>query len=165
MSTKNSNDTSWDRTSDLPICSTALCYRGPHYATRILSMKNSNDTSWDRTSDLPICSTALCYRGPHYATRMLCQRKIPVTPAGIEPATFRFVTHRLNHCATAVFIMLLECPRWLYHFCASCDQFNGACTPGTLSVKPLPPPPTQHVTIVFVLRESLVPLGTALLAF
>jgi len=25
MSTKNSNDTSWDRTNDLPICSTALC--------------------------------------------------------------------------------------------------------------------------------------------
>ena len=33
MSMKNSNDTSWDRTSDLPICSTApqpLCYRGPN---------------------------------------------------------------------------------------------------------------------------------------
>ena len=30
---KNSNDTIWNRTSDLPICSTApqsLCYRGPH---------------------------------------------------------------------------------------------------------------------------------------
>ena len=29
---KNSNDTSWDRTSDLPICSTEpcpLCHRGP----------------------------------------------------------------------------------------------------------------------------------------
>ena len=33
MSMKNSNYTSWDRTSDLPICSTAtypLCYRRPH---------------------------------------------------------------------------------------------------------------------------------------
>ena len=32
MSIKNSNDTIWNRTSDLPICSTApypLCYRGP----------------------------------------------------------------------------------------------------------------------------------------
>jgi len=25
-----------------------------------------------------------------------------MTPAGIEPATFRFVTQHLNHCATAV---------------------------------------------------------------
>ena len=28
--------------------------------------------------------------------------KNPFTPAGIEPATFRFVAHHLNHCATAV---------------------------------------------------------------
>jgi len=26
----------------------------------------------------------------------------PLTPAGIEPATFRFVARHLNHCATAV---------------------------------------------------------------
>ena len=31
-----------------------------------------------------------------------CQWKIPTTPAGIEPATFRFVAQHLNHCATAV---------------------------------------------------------------
>ena len=29
--------------------------------------------------------------------------KNPLTPAGIEPATFRFVAQHLNHCATAVF--------------------------------------------------------------
>jgi len=28
--------------------------------------------------------------------------KIPMTPAGIEPTTFRFVAQHLNHCATAV---------------------------------------------------------------
>jgi len=35
----------------------------------------------------------------------LCQWKIPMAPSGIEPATFRFVAQRLNHCATAVPIM------------------------------------------------------------
>jgi len=37
--------------------------------------------------------------------------KNPMTPAGIEPATFRFVTQHLNHCATAVPLLLLSFPQ------------------------------------------------------
>jgi hypothetical protein len=32
----------------------------------------------------------------------VCQCKNPMTPSGIESATFRFVAQYLNHCATAV---------------------------------------------------------------
>ena len=51
--------------------------------------------------------THFCWRlsrpQDHSAIGMiLCQWKIPMTPAGIEPATFRFVTQHLNHCANAV---------------------------------------------------------------
>ena len=30
----------------------------------------------------------------------------PMTPAGIEPATFRFVAQHLNHCATALLFLI-----------------------------------------------------------
>jgi len=35
--------------------------------------------------------------------------KNPLTPAGIEPATFRFVAQHLSHCATAVPFLDMYC--------------------------------------------------------
>ena len=61
--------------------------------------------SWNylNHSKLLIFQQHLCSVDPqgHCAIgRILCQRKITMTPAGIEPATFRFVAQHINHCAT-----------------------------------------------------------------
>ena len=40
--------------------------------------------------------------GPQCDWKDFMSMKFPVTPAGIKPATFRFVAQHLNHCATAV---------------------------------------------------------------
>ena len=40
--------------------------------------------------------------GPQCDRKDFISMKFPITPAGIEPATFRFVAQHLNHCVTAV---------------------------------------------------------------
>jgi len=40
--------------------------------------------------------------GPQCDQKDFTSMKNPLTPPGIEPATFRFVVQHLNHCATAV---------------------------------------------------------------
>ena len=40
--------------------------------------------------------------GPQCDRKDFMSMKNPLTPAGIDPATFRYVAQHLNHCATAV---------------------------------------------------------------
>ena len=48
-----------------------------------------------RSPDRPTHSQSL------YRLRYPAHKKIPMTAAGIEPATIRFVAKQLNHCTTA----------------------------------------------------------------
>ena len=61
------------------------------------------------------CSRLSRPQGHSVVGRILCQRKIPMTPAGIEPATFRFVAQHLNHCATAVPYPLESTTNFIFH--------------------------------------------------
>ena len=71
--------------------------------------------------------THFCYRlslpqGYSAIGRVLCQWKIPMTAAGIEPATFRFVAQHLNHCHrdTLSSIEAVQIPRSV----CSCDHLT-----------------------------------------
>ena len=42
-----------------------------------------------------------------------------MTPAEIEPVTFRIVAQHLNHCATAV-----PGGKYNYHYCVMCHEYR-----------------------------------------
>ena len=52
--------------------------------------------------------------------------KDPLTPAGIEPATFRFVAQHINHCATAVPIYIYI---YIYKQCSVSQQLTLVTVP------------------------------------
>jgi len=45
--------------------------------------------------------------------------KDPLTPAGIEPAAFRFVAQHLSHCATAVPFIYIYIYIYIFETCVS----------------------------------------------
>ena len=73
---KNSNDTIWNRTSDLPICSTApypLCYRGHHLCVQYNKGTLSENVAVLRPREkmwVDLFSQSLIYRMLYYAVQL-----------------------------------------------------------------------------------------------
>jgi hypothetical protein len=66
----------------------------------------------------------------------LCHWKIPMRPSRIEPATFRFIAQRLNHCTTAVPKPLTVSPQQQYKINERLPNFTYKNTRGAF-VQPL----------------------------
>jgi hypothetical protein len=86
----------------------------------------------------------------------LRQRKIPMTPSGIDPATFRFVSQCLKHCATACLMLYVHS----LPFCVTQTQSlsshpssTEACTKSknTFQIKVKE---TSYFNITFLLAET-----------
>jgi len=145
MSMKYSNDTSWNRTSDLPICSATpspLCYCGPTSKGKAVPLQAWSGPEGSRKLRFPDFVTtaqdgsrlSALRTGRLYPQQMLlvlisvrgwldpraimrseglCQWNIPMTPAGIEPATFRFVAQHLHYCVTATVLVTVKHDSWM----------------------------------------------------
>jgi len=69
---------------------------------RLSALRNRPPLPPENAPGTHFCQRLSRPQGHSAIGRILCRWKIPKTPAGIEPATFRFVAQHLNHCATAV---------------------------------------------------------------